>query len=77
MLFRSGQFSIIRMERDSQLLIPVYDYCLPSKECIGSGGCIDEDPCEVFRQVKFPVDEFFPPNAPATTEEVGGCGCCR
>src|SRR5699024_8412548 len=32
-----GQFSIIRLERDSQLLIPVYDYCLPDKEC--PGGC--------------------------------------
>ena len=27
-----GQFSIIRLERDSQLLIPAYDYCMPSKE---------------------------------------------
>ena len=54
-----GQFSIIRLERDSQLLIPVYDYCMPEKEC----GCSnDDDPCEIFRQVKFPVNEFFPPN---------------
>ncbi len=53
-----GQFSIIRLERESQLLVPVYDYCLPDKEC----NCSDDDPCEVFRQVRFPVDEFFPPN---------------
>ena len=34
-----GQFSMVRLERDSQLLIPVYDYCLPDKECsCGSGG---------------------------------------
>jgi len=58
-----GQFSIIRMERDSQLLIPVYDYCLPTKECVGVGGT-EEDPCELFRQVKFPVDEFLPPEVP-------------
>ena len=25
-----GQFSIIRMERDTQLLMPAYDYCLPA-----------------------------------------------
>jgi len=56
-----GQFSIIRLERDSQLLIPVYDYCLPEKECsCGTGR--EEEPCEIFRHVKFPVDEFFPPN---------------
>ena len=71
-----GQFSIIRLERDTQLLIPVYDYCMPEKEC-ACGGC-EDDPCEIFRQVKFPVDEFFPPNAIG-----GGCdtyqdvrGCC-
>lgn len=59
-----GQFSIIRLERDSQLLIPVYDYCMPEKEC----GCSnDDDPCEIFRQVKFPVNEFFPPNT------ISGC----
>ncbi|MEG2000020.1 MAG: hypothetical protein RR053_01305 [Evtepia sp.] len=59
-----GQFSIVRLERDTQLLIPVYDYCLPNKECSGgnNNNC-EDDPCEMFRQVKFPVDEFFPPNA--------------
>ena len=54
-----GQFSIIRLERDAQLLIPVYDYCIPETEC-----CTDErqDPCGLFRNVAFPVGEFFPPN---------------
>lgn len=36
-----GQFSIIRLERDTQLLIPAYDYCVPEKECAG-GSCSDE-----------------------------------
>ncbi len=77
-----GQFSIIRLERDSQLLIPVYDYCLPTKECVGSGSgggvCPEEDPCELFRQVKFPVDDFFPPSHPAHHEhEDFGCCHCR
>ena len=54
-----GQFSIVRLERDSQLLIPVYDYCIPTTEC----SCGDqEDPCGLFRSVAFPVNEFFPPN---------------
>ena len=55
-----GQFSIVRLERDTQLLIPVYDYCLPEKECkCGNQG----DPCELFRDVNFPVSEFFPPDS--------------
>jgi hypothetical protein len=54
-----GQFSIVKLERDSQLLIPVYDYCVPEKECIGSN---DSDPCDLFKRIKFPVDEFFPPD---------------
>ena len=75
-----GQFSIIRLERDSQLLIPAYDYCMPEKECTCGSGCGDEDPCEIFRHVKFPVEEFFPANA-ATPAPGGDCcrdfkGCC-
>ena len=73
-----GQFSIIRLERETQLLMPVYDYCMPEKEC-ACGSCGEEDPCELFRQVKFPVSEFFPPNAMSCGE--GGKldlpGCCR
>lgn len=66
-----GQFSLIRLERDTQLLIPVYDYCMPEKECPCDGGSCEEDPCELFRHVKFPVDEFFPPDRAS-----GGSGCC-
>ncbi len=71
-----GQFSIIRLERDSQLLIPVYDYCMPEKECCGGGS---EDPCGLFRNIAFPVNEFFPPNtlkAPETYEDTRNyCSC--
>ena len=70
-----GQFSIIRLERDTQLLMPVYDYCMPDKECACGG---DDDPCEVFRHVQFPVDEFFPPNSisgiPECYREIKNCG---
>ncbi len=60
-----GQFSIIRLERESQLLIPAYDYCVPSKECPGNS---EEDPCAIFRKVQFPVEEFFPPNTTTPPE---------
>ena len=68
-----GQFSIIRLERDTQLLIPAYDYCVPQKEC---PGCGDEDPCDLFRRVQFPLEEFFPPNTtrpPAGYQETKNC----
>ena len=56
-----GQFSIIRLERDTQLLIPAYDYCVPEKECPGVAS--DEDPCMLFGKIRFPVEEFFPPDS--------------
>ena len=57
-----GQFSIIKLERDIQLLMPAYDICLPQKEC-GSSSAVSssEAACEMFEEIKFPVDEFFPP----------------
>ncbi len=61
-----GQFSILRLERDSQLVLPVYDYCLPEKEC--SPGTSD-DPCTLFSRISFPVDEFFPPDSLAAAED--------
>ena len=73
-----GQFSIIRLERDTQLLMPVYDYCMPEKEC--SCGNTD-DPCSLFRNISFPVGEFFPPNTvslPENYEEAKNfCACCH
>lgn len=54
-----GQFSILRLERDAQLLMPVFDYCMPDKECECSEPH-EDDPCELFQSVDFPVSDFFP-----------------
>ncbi len=72
-----GQFSILRLERDTQLLIPVYDYCVPSKEC-ACERC-DADPCEIFQQVTFPVGQFFPPATAGDIDPLGEIrrGCCQ
>ena len=75
-----GQFSIVKLERESQLLIPMYDYCLPCKDCTnGCGGSGCEDPCELFQNISFPVDEFFPPNSLNTPCDYEGtkqyCNC--
>lgn len=61
-----GQFSIIRLERDTQLLIPAYEYSLPDKECPGAS---EDDPCELFSRIRFPVEEFFPPNSVETADD--------
>ncbi len=60
-----GQFSIVRLERDSQLLIPAYSYCMPDKECVTT---VDDDPCSLFSRIDFPVSEFFPPDTLRTAE---------
>ncbi len=54
-----GQFSIIRLERDTQLTIPAYEYLVPEKECPGNN---DDDPCTLFSRIPFPAEEFFPPD---------------
>lgn len=53
-----GIFSIIKLARFVQLLIPAFDFCVPNKKCIAS---TDENPCELFETIEFPTDEFFPP----------------
>lgn len=60
-----GQFSIIRLERDSQLVIPVYNYCIPENECVGTS---DDDPCTLFGRIRFPVEEFYPPDNLSTCD---------
>ena len=61
-----GQFSIIRLERDTQLVVPVHDYCLPDKECISG---TEDDPCTLFSRIRFPVEEFFPPDSIDAAED--------
>lgn len=53
-----GLFSIIKLVRFVQLLVPAFDFCYPMKECISA---TDENPCELFDTINFPFDEFYPP----------------
>ena len=71
-----GQFSIIKLERDIQLLMPAYDFCMPDKECAGN----PDDPCALFQNFRFPVDEFFPPREGEVLQNTGNssaCGCAN
>jgi len=70
-----GLFTIVKIERNVQLSIPAVDFCYPQKECITA---TEENPCDLFNSLRFPMDEFFPPLAeefdPLRTGEEG---CCR
>lgn len=66
-----GQFSIIRLERDTQIIVPVLDYAIPTKECRDDPGCA-EDPCDVFSRIPFPADAFTPAGC---EQDTGSCGC--
>ncbi len=66
-----GQFSIIRLERDAQLVVPVLDYAIPTKECCETPGCA-EDPCEMFSKIPFPATRFAPSGCDNGCDN-GGC----
>lgn len=61
-----GQFSIVRLERDAQLVVPVLQYAIPARECCDES-CAPEDPCEMFSRIPFPAQQFSPT----------GCDQCR
>ena len=54
-----GQFSIVRLERDAQLVVPILDYAIPEKECCDNPAS-SEDPCEMFSRIPFPTKQFAP-----------------
>ena len=62
-----GLFSIVKLERPVPILIPVYDYCVPLKECSNT----TDSPCELFEKINFPTSEFFP----KSLEDQTGCSC--
>ena len=60
LLVTLGQFSIVRLERDAQLIVPVLDYAIPTKECCEGASSCAEDPCELFSRIPFPSGQFAP-----------------
>lgn len=69
-----GIFTIVQIQRNVQMLVPAYDFCVPTKECVTS--C--DNPCELFGRIEFPTDEFFPPKVTEQSGDEGGCSCgCR
>jgi len=77
LLVSLGFFSVVRMERPAQYLINAVEYCVPEKECKAPPA---DDPCSLFRNMSFPVNEFCPPSAlPAGNSDMDSpgkkCGC--
>ena len=71
-----GLFSIVRLERDTQLLVEAVDFCIPTQECPSA---TEENPCNLFNDIRFPIDEFFPPQKTpdcSKHNKCRGCGDC-
>ena len=68
-----GQFSIIRLERNAQVIVPMLDYAIPDKECCDTPGACAEDPCEMFSRIPFPTQQFAPRGCDAPEDD--GCDC--
>lgn len=70
-----GIFSVVRIVRPGQYMIQAVECCIPEKECAP----VDEDdPCRVFRNMPFPVNEFCPQDMPVSMghhERPSRCGC--
>ena len=75
-----GFFSVVKIERPTQILVSATEYNIPEKECIAAR---EDDPCTLFRSMAFPVNEFSPyvPQGlgcggyPKKDKDNGGCGC--
>lgn len=65
-----GLFTVVQLIRNVQMLIPVYDFCVPEKTCKNS----TDQPCDTFSKIKFPTDDFFPPR-PCEVENGPSCSC--
>ena len=60
---------MVQIVRNVQMLMPVYDFCVPNKECVTGA----DDPCDVFNRIDFPIDEFFPPKDTCNNQQDGCC----
>ncbi len=67
-----GLFSVVRIERPSQLLVSAGEYNVPEKQCIEAP---EDDPCSIFSGIPFPEKEF---NASVCRSgKTTRCGCTK
>ena len=70
-----GVFSVVRIVRPAQYIINATEYSVPDKECISHS---EENPCEIFRCMAFPTQEFTAGHGPTLNQlkhTDKGCGC--
>jgi len=60
-----GMFSIVQLERQVQVMVPIYEFCIPESSTRPQA----DDPCELFGRIAFPTEEFFPPKLADLEEE--------
>lgn len=70
-----GIFSVIRIEREAQILVQATDYSVPDKECTAASN--DDNPCSLFNTMPFPTNQFRTTMTPCVElqQNSGGCGC--
>ncbi|MBR7037754.1 MAG: hypothetical protein IKI21_00680 [Oscillospiraceae bacterium] len=66
-----GLFSVIELTRPVTMLVPTYDYTIPTKECTAG----TEAPCAVFDKMRFPTEEFSPRSL-TDSDTLPGCDTC-
>lgn len=73
-----GLFSVIELYRPVTIMVPTFEYTIPTKECHTDM----ESPCAVFDKIRFPAEQFSPGSIPGCSEapsggDYGSCpGCC-
>ena len=72
-----GLFSVIRIEREAQMLIQATDYSVPDKECPSATS--EDNPCTLFNTMPFPTSQFKTTMTPSMElrGRSGNCGCNR
>ena len=66
-----GLFLMVRLEREVQLSVPAARNCIPDSICHNEE-IPGRNPCDMFRELTFPFEEFFPPDK---CEEDTSCSC--
>lgn len=67
-----GLFSVVELFRPVTIMVPSYEYTIPSKECHTDM----ESPCAVFDRIRFPAEEFSPSTlTDLPPENPSPCGC--
>jgi hypothetical protein len=72
-----GIFSIVKIERPTQILVEATDYSVPDKECCPISN--EDNPCALFNTMPFPSNQFrtttCAPVRESSANGRGACGC--